>query len=301
MLDPHRLRIFRSVIASGSLQAAADNLRMTSSAVSQHMSRLQAETGLVLFERAGRGVQPTAAARILAAQSDDAMAQLERLDEVVADLRDGRTGRLTIGYFSSAGPVWMPDLVTQLTDEMPDLVVELLINEIARPSIPPDIDLVDDFPDAATPSGMHRTDLTDDPYVAVLADDHPLAGRARISLLDLKGDTWVSHDLPSNPAHRILVASCAAAGFRPRFSVQAGDQHTAMEFVRAGVGVSVLPRLAAAARPHGVRRVPLHDPVPVRRISALTRETVAPNRAAARALELLTGLIQRTDRAGGRR
>ena len=51
MLHPHRVRVFRSVVASGSVQAAADNLGLTSSAVSQHLAALQKETGLTLFQR----------------------------------------------------------------------------------------------------------------------------------------------------------------------------------------------------------------------------------------------------------
>ncbi|MDX5379838.1 MAG: LysR family transcriptional regulator, partial [Actinomycetes bacterium] len=65
MLDPHRLRVFRSVLASGSVGAAADNLRMSSSAVSQHLSALQRDTGLTLFRREGRGLVPTPAALVL--------------------------------------------------------------------------------------------------------------------------------------------------------------------------------------------------------------------------------------------
>src|SRR5690349_7462778 len=111
MLDPHRLRVFRSVVASGSVQAAADNLGLTSSAVSQHLAALQKETGLTLFQRVGRGIAPTEAALVLDAQSDEVMSQWNRLDQVVTDLRDGRSGRLSIGYFSSAGATWMPSLV----------------------------------------------------------------------------------------------------------------------------------------------------------------------------------------------
>src|SRR5207249_6537831 len=76
VLDTHRLRIFRSVVASGSVQAAAANLGYTPSAVSQHITALQRETGLVLFERAGRGLRPTAAGLMLAEQAD---AILDRL------------------------------------------------------------------------------------------------------------------------------------------------------------------------------------------------------------------------------
>lgn len=302
MLDPHRIRVFRSVMASGSIQAAADNLGLTSSAVSQSVAALQRETGLTLFQRAGRGIVPTEAANALLEHTDDAMSALSRLDDVVVDLREGRTGRLTIGYFSSAGLVWMPTLVKRLTDEIPDLTVELVLTEAStgptRPVLP-DIDLVVTLPAVPPRPGYRRTDLRDDPYVVVVCDDHALADRDRVALLDLKGERWVSNDLLGNPSHRILVAACAAAGFRPRFSVQAGDQYTAMAFVAAGVGVTVLPGLAAVALPDGVRRLRLSPPVPVRHLSALTRETAAPNRAAERALELLTELIADADRMGG--
>ena len=51
MLDVHRLRVFRSVVASGSINAAAANLGFTASAVSQHVTALQRETGLALMNR----------------------------------------------------------------------------------------------------------------------------------------------------------------------------------------------------------------------------------------------------------
>jgi DNA-binding transcriptional LysR family regulator len=66
MLDVHRLRIFRSVVASGSVAAAAANLGYTPSAVSQHVTALQRETGLTLLERAGRGVRPSRSSRTCA-------------------------------------------------------------------------------------------------------------------------------------------------------------------------------------------------------------------------------------------
>ncbi|MEO7068894.1 MAG: LysR family transcriptional regulator [Nostocoides sp.] len=291
MLDPHRLRVFRSVIASGSVQAAADNLHLTSSAVSQHLSALQRETGLVLFEKAGRGIVATEAARILDAQSDDLMSQITRLDSVVADLREGRSGRLVIGYFASAGAAWMPALVKQLTAEMPDLTLELILTEDGSRGTRPDIDLAIQAPGAAPRPGYKRTDLLDDPFVVVLRRDHPLAGRRRIELSELRGETWVSNDLVRSVGHRIVVASCAAAGFTPRFAVQAQEHHTAMAFVAAGIGITIIPRLAATPLPPEVRRVALTGPEPVRHIVAQVHDTGTANPAADRAFALLTTLI----------
>ena len=291
MLDPHRLRVFRSVVASGSVQAAADNLGLTSSAVSQHLQALQKETGLTLFQRSGRGIVPTEAAVVLDAQSDEVMSQWGRLEQVVSDLREGRSGRLSIGYFASAGAAWMPTLVKRLTKEFPDLVLELVLTEVEHRGPRPDIDLVIDPPDAPVPQGYNRVDLTDDQYVAIVPRGHALAEESAISLVDLRGETWVSNDYPKSFGHRQLVAACAAAGFRPRFTVQAQDHYTAIGFVGAGVGVSVLPGLAARSLPATVARLGLEPPAPVRHLAALVRDAGTANPAAERAVELLTDLI----------
>lgn len=295
MLDPHRLRVFRSVIASGSVQAAADNLGMTASGVSQHLSALAKETGLVLFEREGRGITPTAVARALAEESRDLMRELGRLDALVADLRDGRSGRLTIGYFASAGAEWMPSLVKQLTAESPDLVLELVLNEGPTRPVALDIDLVIDDPTAPVRSGYRRTELIDDPIVVVLPRDHRLAGRDEVAMEELRGETWVSNELAKGPNHRIVLAACAAAGFTPRFSVQAQDHYTAIAFVAAGIGITLLSRLATVSLPAEVTRVPIVAPQPVRHIAALQRDHGAQHQAADRAVELLTRIIATAD------
>ena len=290
MLDPHRLRVFRSVIASGSVQAAADNLRMTSSAVSQHLSALQRETGLTLFEKAGRGIVPTPAARALDEATDDLMAQVSRVDQVVSDLVEGRTGRVTLGYFASAGATWMPELVRELTTELPDVIVDLVLTEEGFHGSLPDLDMTITPPDTRPPPGYRRVELVTDPFVVALHREHPLAGRASIALVELRGERFVSNDLVTSDGHRLVLATCAAAGFTPRFAVQAQDFWSALAFVGADVGVSIVPGLTAFAAPPSVVLVPIAEPTPIRHIAALIREVGTPNRAAELALALLLDL-----------
>src|SRR5699024_9608464 len=114
MIDAHRLRIFLSVMASGSVNAAAGHLGYSASAVSQQIAALQKETGLTLFTRHGRGIEPTPAAHTLAEESERLMYELKRVDAIVDDLREGGTGSLSIGYFASAGSRWMPQLAKRL-------------------------------------------------------------------------------------------------------------------------------------------------------------------------------------------
>ena len=293
MLDTHRIRVFRSVMASGTIQAAADNLGYTASAISQQISALQKETGLTLFEREGRGLSPTPAARALVAQTNDLMGELSRLDGVIADLREGRSGRLTIGYFASAGAEWMPTLARHLAREMPSLTLELVLNEIPRRGGGPlDLDIVMEFPGSQDPPGSRRVPLLVDPYVALVPANHHLADAAEVTLPELEGDTWISSDLPNAIGSKILIAACESAGFRPRFAVQAQDHYTGIAFVRAGVGISVIPRLAAAVIPPeaDIRVLNIAAPQPIRHIVAVIRDP-AGNPAANRAVELLLELI----------
>src|SRR4051795_1819426 len=125
MLDVQRLRVFRAVVASGSVQAAAEHLGYTPSAVSQQLAALQKETGLVLFEKAGRGITPTATAKVLAAESDEGMGSLSRLGGLVEHLREGRSATLTIGTFDSAAQFWLPHVAKGLQRAYHDVVLGL--------------------------------------------------------------------------------------------------------------------------------------------------------------------------------
>ncbi len=295
MLDPHRLGVFQSVMVTGSVQEAADNLRMTPSAVSQHIAALQRQTGLDLFDRVGRGIVPTAAAEALIAQAETVLQQWHRLDDYVADLRDGRTGRLVLGYFPSAGSTLLPSIVRQITAEFPDLVVELVLTEVGARSTIPDIDVAMDHTENTRRPGYRKVPLTEDPYILAVHHEHPLARRRAVTLTDLKGEGWVSNDSFANPGHRIVLAACAAKGFTPRFTVQAQDHHSALGFVAAGVGITVLPRLAARIIPDGVVRVRITDP-PERQLVAMVREGGVRNAVADRVLDLLVRLSRHPSR-----
>jgi len=291
MLDVHRLRVFRSVVASGSIQAAASNLGYTPSAVSQHVTALQRETGLALISRVGRGIEPTAAGRALALEIDGVLSRLGEVESVVGDLRAGRTGSLSIAYFASVGSAWMPAVVATMMTEFPSVRLDLALREDVPtdPAERPDVQI------AVEQGAIHRPGLVtqhllDDPYVVVLPAGHPLGDRQEIDLVDLAGDRWVDNDFARGWCRRNLIEACHAAGFSPPFHVEAHDYPTAMAFVAAGIGVTVLPALGARQLPPGVVSVPVVSPTPVRSIYALVREGVADAPAVRTVLRVLTRL-----------
>lgn len=289
MLDVHRLRVLRSVVSTGSVNGAATLLGYTPSAVSQHLSALSRETGLTLVERVGRGIEPTAAGRTLANASDGVLAALSGVQDIVDDLRAGRSGTLVLRYFASVGAAWMPRVVAALHAEFPDLHLVLQHAELsAAPDAPAaDLDVSVARLHPAPPSGYTSHDLLEDPYLVVLPRSHQLADRQRVGMAELADQPWVDNDVPGAPCRSLAIDAAAACGFHPRFTVDTHDFHTALAFVAHGLGITVMPHLACRSLPDGVVAVPLVEPTPVRVIRVLVRDAIGGLPAARRTVELL--------------
>jgi len=297
MIDTNRLRVFRAVVASGSVGAAATHLGYTPSAISQQIGALQRETGLTLFEKSGRGIAPTAVGRVLAAESEEVMGGLSRLSALVDDLRDGRSMGLAIGCFSSAGQVWMPKVARSLHQEFPDALVTFNLNEATEPaaSYRPEIDVRTEAmegPAMRIPGYSHHV-LHEEGYYVVMPLDHELGGLDEIPMSALADRPWIDNDRIDTTCSHIVSNACRAAGFSPRSVARCDDHYTAIALVAAGVGVTVLPRLALVRIPEDVTFARLVDPEPRRRIVAFVRDGVESAPVAARALELLHDVAER--------
>ena len=276
ILDLHRLRVFRAVVASGSVNAAAANLGYTSSAVSQHVTALQRETGLVLLARSGRGIEPTSIGLALAEQIDGALSRLGDVEAFVADLRNGRTGSLSMAYFPSVGAAWLPAVARSLLRRFPDIRLDLELRDdfTAGSAKRVDIQLLVAPPGFAGARDTRVHHLLDDPYVVVVPPEHPLAGADAVELARLAGERWIDNDFARGWCRENLIDACRAAGFSPPFRIEAHDYPTALAFVEAGIGITVLPRLGAATLPAGLVAVPVTAPAVRRSIYAVVQTSV---------------------------
>ena len=294
MLDVHRLRVFRSVVASGSVAAAAANLGYTPSAISQHLAALHRETGLVLLERVGRGIRPTPAGLALASQAEGVLSRLSEAETVVAGLRAERTARLSLAYFSSVGVTWLPEVARRLAAAHPEVSLDLrlLDDAVAGDAERADIELLVGASSAVhATAGFDAHHLLDDPYRVVLPESHPLAGRSEVELAELSSERWIDNEAPSGWCRRNLLEACNAAGVTPVFHVQAHDYAMAIALVDAGLGITVLPAIAARQLPDGVRSIPVVRPTPTRTIYAVVRRAIADTPPARLILDTLSTLV----------
>jgi len=295
MLDVRRMQVLRAVVTSGSITAAATNLGYTPSAISQQISVLEREAGLPLLEKVGRGVRPTAAGKLLTDHAGTIAENLAEAERALADLRAGRTGRLRVRYFYTAGAALVPQAVAEFRKLHPDVQLDLAnvepqdpIHEAAAGRADVSIVVVteDKLPQL---TGIQLVHLLDDPYSAVLPERHPLADKDVLDLADLAGEPWVDNEYYSESwtCRQILLDACACAGFSPSFALQCNDYQTAQGFVAAGLGVSMVPRLGLGTVVPGSVVRPVRKPEPVRRIYAAVPEFTADQPATASLLRCL--------------
>ncbi|MFE8938237.1 LysR family transcriptional regulator [Streptomyces sp. NPDC000963] len=274
MLDVRRMQVLRAVVASGSVTGAAANLGYTPSAVSQQIAVLEKEAGIALLERFGRGVRPTAAGRLLTEHAAAIGRRVAEAETALADLRAGRTGRISVRYFATAGADLVAPALARFRAEHPGVRVDLRIAEGA-PDAEADLTLVvrpRGGPDAYG-EGLRLVHLVDDPYRAVLPKGHPLAGRrAAVELAELAAEPWVGSERPG-PCLDAVLEACAAAGFSPDVAVECEEYATAQGFVAAGLGVSLIPLMGLGSRRPGVVVRRVRGPEPVRAIHAAVRES----------------------------
>ena len=294
VLDLRRLRVLRAVVRTGSVRAASEQLGYTPSAVSQHVTALERETGAVLLERAGRGVRATDAARLLADVADDVLDRLADAEAALASLRAGRTGRLHLTSFPSAGAALVPPAVAAFRRSHPDVELVLGVAEpdAALPALRAgEVDVavvVEPFgPDDLPDDDLVRVHLLADAYAVLLPADHRLAAGGDVALGDLAGEPWVGTASAPGHCQAAVLEACRVAGFAPAYAVQADEYPTTQGFVAAGLGVALVPGLALGLVHERVRVRPVRGEQPVRHVYAAVRAARASEAVVAGAVTAL--------------
>jgi DNA-binding transcriptional LysR family regulator len=286
MLNVHRLTVLHAVVTSGSVTGAAAELNYTPSAVSQHIAALERETGTRLLERTGRRVRPTPAGALLAGYAGDILGRVADAEAALSALTDGRTGRIRLASFGSAGTGLVPPAVAGFRIRFPDVDLQLTLAEQpeALSALRADqadlaVVILDLEESGAEPQpvpagkGLDWHPLLLDPYFAALPSGHALAALPEVTLPRLGKERLVSGDRNrSCPCSQAFLRVCSAAGFQPRFAIEVDDYPTVQSLVAAGLGAAAIPLLGLSPAVHdGLTIRPLVNPSLTRRIFAVSR------------------------------
>lgn len=272
-MDTTLLRAFLETADAGSLSKAARQLGLSQPSLTLQVQRLERHLGVTLFTRHGRGVALTDAGTALYPRARGLLDETRATEEAMRRESADTARTLVVGAIPTIAPYVLPDALRRLRARDATLRIELREDysaSLARMLSEGVLDVV--IAALPFPFRPHETEVLGvDALVVAVPASHPAARAGRITLAQL-------HDSPAitlDPAHCLgeqVAGFCSSRQVLPSVVCRSAQLATVLELVGAGVGVSIVPALAAARHntPQTVY-VPLVDHVLQREIVAVWR------------------------------
>lgn len=242
VLDVKRLALLRELELRGSIAATSRVLGISSSAVSQQLTKLESEVGVVLLEQVGRNIRLTPAAQQLVRRVEEVVAILERAETELESRRDRIQGVVRFAGFSTFARRYLPEVLRRMDQTHPDVIVEFMqlepetaLEMVASKRV--DIAVIDEYshsPRRADP-GIARTHLLRDDIVAYTP--HPVPDIHGLAL-----QHWAFEPAGSDSA-QWATRICREFGFEPTVLFESPDPQVHQELVLAGVAAAFLPQM----------------------------------------------------------
>lgn len=288
-----QLAYFVAVAEARHFTRAAEEVHVSQPSLSQQIKALENELGAELFSRARGNIALTDAGEALLPLARRILADADTARHEVQELVQLRRGRIRLGATPSVCTGLLPDVLRAFHGAHPgiQLLIEEggshdLVRQLARGAL--DLALLVLPLPAASPA-LTTVELLHEDLVVVSSESRPAPGRkGSVHIADLENEPLVmfrhGYDL-----RELTVAACRAEGFEPSFTVEGGEMDAVLGFVRAGLGIAVVPRIVAVRAGQGLRTTPLASPGLRRTIALAHRSDVEPPRAARELQRMLMG------------
>lgn len=249
---------FAAAVECGNFTRAAERLNYSQSGISRMIADLEQEWGVVLLERGKGGVRLTSDGMKLLPHAKSLIAEYEKLQMEVDALRGVQSGLIRIGTFSSVATHWLPNIIRAFQQDYPGIDYELLLGdytEIEEWIAQGRVDC--GFLRLPTRTAFETVFLEQDPLMAVLPEDHPLAARERIPVAALCGEPFLLLEKGGKADVSAIFERC---GLTPNVRFTTWDDYAVMSMVESGLGISVLPGLILRRAPYRIAVRPLEIP-----------------------------------------
>ncbi len=288
--DLRQLRYFVTVAELGSFTAAADELHVAQQAVSQQVKATEQLLGVQLLRRAPRAVTPTAAGEVFLREAKRVLEAAERAVDRAQAAARGEVGTLRIADTLTSAYETFPELQAALRQALPGL--DVVSREVFGADIPA---LLTNgafhlalAPRAPLPDGLASQPLREEPFVAALGENHPLAVEDGVDLSELRDEPFELWPRQMAPGfYDAVVAACRGAGFEPRIDKTATGS-VVWGTIAQGRGVALVVGSLEFQVPRGVALVSLRSPEP----APLHVDVVWPNDLVGPAVEQFSDLAR---------
>jgi len=243
-MELYTMRYVLAVAEHKSFSLAAQGCHVGQPALSQQIAKLERELGVTLFHRSPRGADLTQAGEEFVRRAREILQLSEALESEMASYAGLRRGSLDLGIITSLQCIDFGGLLAAFCARYPDISVNITqggTHTLVRQLEERKLDLAFlNRPVGGMPAGTSFLKLGEDNYHLAVADDHPLAGRERVNLSELKNERFIFHQT-GQVAAQLCLNACRAAGFEPNIVCRCASPTTGLYMVRGGLGVALFP------------------------------------------------------------
>lgn len=278
-MELRHIRYFTAVAEELSFRKAAERLNVTQPSLSEQIRQLEAEIGARLLDRDTHHVALTAAGRSFLESAAKILREAEDGSRTARRIAQGETGQLSIGFVASLGHGLLPGILRAYREKFPDVELRLAEMETTQQIEALNAKQLDlGFVGLGMPSkeitDLELLTIREEKLVAVVPQDHPLATSVRYRKKALPLAALAKERLLLGARQNAslynpwLIVLCQQAGFQPHVVQEIGQPVTVLNYVAAGLGVTILPAQFSRLPTVGVRFLPLAKPVPSYRYCA---------------------------------
>lgn len=265
MFDLYKLQIFLHVAQAGSFSAAAEQMFITQSAVSQHIKELEAGLGRTLFERGRRGVRLTPAGETLYRYACDILALVARAETALTDVEQLPAGKVSLGATPGVANYLAPEWVQAFRRRYPKLMAAIqtgVTSEIVEAVLARrlDLGLLEGELDGQSDERLGWLELAEIEQRVIVGSRHPWWNAEAVTLAELAGQTFVMR--PLNSQSRIWVDQVLRQhGIEPAVGAEFDSPEAIKRAVMRGTCLTILPEYVTQQEVEAgsLRALPIRD------------------------------------------
>jgi LysR family hydrogen peroxide-inducible transcriptional activator len=285
-MELYQLGYFIEIARQRSFTRAAERLHMAQPALSQQMKNLEAELGTALFIRGRKEIQLTAAGKAFLPRAEALLTQAEAAKAIVSDVAQLRGGKLIIAAIPSVSACLLPEVIRSFGRLHGKVELQLIEDSSERVAASVESGLADvgflQLP--ASKAAFEAQTIITEPFVLLVAKSHALAKLKEVTLKQLAAESFIFY---KGRARDTALEACRKAGFEPRIACESGELETVRALVAAGLGLAVVPQLAAGNLPKTIQAITIREPRMQRQIAAVWQKGSVLSPAAQALLKLI--------------
>jgi len=268
------LRAFLAVFDSGNFHKAAELLNVSQPALSRRIKTLETRLGTALFERSTRNVTPTSIGRQFEPMARRLLDELDSSILSISGIGERQGSYITIASIPTAAVYFLPKVIRQFSRKFPLTRLRVLdrspqeaLECVVRGEAEFGINMI-----GAMENGVTFTPVMDDPYVLACHRGHPLAKKNNLTWRGLTGYQLIRIGRDNSGNRALLDVALTRANVQLNWFYEVNNLTTSLGLVEAGLGATVLPRLATPLAYHPVIVTkPIRSPEVTRTIGIVER------------------------------